>query len=244
MYRFVRGKEGERRVRMRCAHQIWYFPKKVRKRGPCAAAASPAFPALPSCHNTILAHPIPPSLTTQDIQQACAQGSWDQTCCQCIVSHESGGNANAMNYNDNGSFDVGVWQINDVNWAWYAPLLLLPLLILFCSFLFCALLFSSAIYSSPMTTTLLVTELTRLCTSPKFFLLFISSSFPVSLLVFWLFLRILINTCFSNGGSAPCDPAANFKCALAVYSAYDHPKSPLLYVLTLSFVSLFSSFLV
>ena len=158
----------------------------MRKLNSCAAAASPAFPALPSTHNTILAHPIPPSLTTQDIQQACAQGSWDQTCCQCIVSHESGGNANAMNYNDNGSFDVGVWQINDVNWAWYAPLLLLPLLILFCSFLFC-LLFSSALYSSPMTTTLLVTELTRLCTSPKFFLLFISSSFPVSLLVFWLF---------------------------------------------------------
>jgi len=43
--------------------------------------------------------------------------SWNQSCCQCIIKHESGGNANAMNYNTNGSFDVGLWQINQVNWG-------------------------------------------------------------------------------------------------------------------------------
>merc|ERR1712065_40751 len=33
------------------------------------------------------------------------------------TQHDSGLNANAANYNDNGSFDVGLWQINDINWA-------------------------------------------------------------------------------------------------------------------------------
>lgn len=35
-----------------------------------------------------------------------------------ILRLESGGDANAANYNSNGSFDVGLWQINDVNWGW------------------------------------------------------------------------------------------------------------------------------
>jgi hypothetical protein len=39
-----------------------------------------------------------------------------QANCQCIMSHESGGNGNAVNENSNGSFDVGLWQINDYNW--------------------------------------------------------------------------------------------------------------------------------
>lgn len=41
---------------------------------------------------------------------------WSQRCCQCIAEHESGGNAHAQNHNTNGSNDIGVWQINDVNW--------------------------------------------------------------------------------------------------------------------------------
>ena len=32
------------------------------------------------------------------------------------MREESGGNANAINYNSNGSYDVGLWQINDFNW--------------------------------------------------------------------------------------------------------------------------------
>lgn len=51
-----------------------------------------------------------------DISGWCARYGWNQSCCQCIVSHESGGNANAMLYNTNGSYDVGLWQINDYNW--------------------------------------------------------------------------------------------------------------------------------
>ena len=42
---------------------------------------------------------------------------WSQECCQCIVNAESSGNANAMNENNDGSFDVGVWQVNTQNWA-------------------------------------------------------------------------------------------------------------------------------
>lgn len=52
-----------------------------------------------------------------DIGAWCAKYSWDQACCKCIVSQESGGNAHAMNYNPNGSTDVGLWQINNINWG-------------------------------------------------------------------------------------------------------------------------------
>jgi hypothetical protein len=41
---------------------------------------------------------------------------WSQTCCLCIASHESGDNANAVNHNTNDSDDVGLFQINSVNW--------------------------------------------------------------------------------------------------------------------------------
>jgi len=37
--------------------------------------------------------------------------------CQCIANAESGGNANAMGKNTDGSYDVGLWQINSFNWA-------------------------------------------------------------------------------------------------------------------------------
>jgi hypothetical protein len=54
----------------------------------------------------------------QNIAYWCSQFSgWNQGCCQCIVSHESGGNANAANYNTDSSYDVGLWQINSVNWG-------------------------------------------------------------------------------------------------------------------------------
>ena len=52
-----------------------------------------------------------------DITGWCAKYGWNQNCCHCIVSHESGGNANAMLYNTNGTFDVGFWQINQSNWS-------------------------------------------------------------------------------------------------------------------------------
>eukprot|EP01095_Lingulamoeba_sp_RSL-Kostka_P002198 TRINITY_DN13072_c0_g1_i1.p1 TRINITY_DN13072_c0_g1~~TRINITY_DN13072_c0_g1_i1.p1 ORF type:complete len:150 (-),score=45.05 TRINITY_DN13072_c0_g1_i1:146-568(-) len=51
------------------------------------------------------------------ISEYCSRYSdWSQSCCECIAQHESGGNANAANYNTNGSYDVGLYQINDVNW--------------------------------------------------------------------------------------------------------------------------------
>lgn len=58
--------------------------------------------------------------TTQnyiDIEDICKEHSWDQSMCQCIVEHESGGNANALNFNeDDSTYDIGVFQINTVNW--------------------------------------------------------------------------------------------------------------------------------
>ena len=53
----------------------------------------------------------------QDISAMCSKYTWSQSCCQCIVAHESGGNAHALNYNANGSYDVGLWQINNVDWG-------------------------------------------------------------------------------------------------------------------------------
>jgi hypothetical protein len=51
-----------------------------------------------------------------DIPTYCSKHTWNQSCCKCIASHESGGNSNAMNYNTNNSFDVGLFQINSINW--------------------------------------------------------------------------------------------------------------------------------
>jgi len=54
----------------------------------------------------------------QDINSWCSQWSGvDQRCCQCIANAESSGNANAMHGNGDGSLDVGLFQINSVNWA-------------------------------------------------------------------------------------------------------------------------------
>jgi hypothetical protein len=33
------------------------------------------------------------------------------------MKYESGNNANAMNQNTDGTFDVGLWQINQYNWG-------------------------------------------------------------------------------------------------------------------------------
>eukprot|EP00347_Sterkiella_histriomuscorum_P009418 403341290 len=53
-----------------------------------------------------------------DIAAACARNSgWSQTCCKCIIEHESGGNSHAQLHNTNGSDDVGLWQVNSMNWA-------------------------------------------------------------------------------------------------------------------------------
>eukprot|EP01031_Cornospumella_fuschlensis_P046061 gene46061-56386_t len=54
-----------------------------------------------------------------DIDSWCAQNQgWNQTSCQCIMKHESGGNANAVHVNGDNSVDVGLWQINDFNWPY------------------------------------------------------------------------------------------------------------------------------
>lgn len=41
---------------------------------------------------------------------------WSQKSCQCIAQHESAGDAHACNMNIDGSLDIGLWQINDMNW--------------------------------------------------------------------------------------------------------------------------------
>ena len=52
-----------------------------------------------------------------DINAVCRRHTWSQNCCTCIVRNESGGNGHAVCYNRNGSYDVGVWQINNTHWA-------------------------------------------------------------------------------------------------------------------------------
>jgi hypothetical protein len=53
-----------------------------------------------------------------DIASWCKKHTWDQACCNCIANAESKGNANAINYNEKPkSYDVGLWQINSVNWG-------------------------------------------------------------------------------------------------------------------------------
>jgi len=61
--------------------------------------------------------PCGTAVSQQDISSWCSQYGWDQRCCTCIVTNESDGDANAANQNTNGSFDAGLFQINDVNWG-------------------------------------------------------------------------------------------------------------------------------
>jgi len=54
------------------------------------------------------------------IANVCAGYSWNQACCKCIVSKESGGNLNAVGQNSGVSasykYDVGLFQVNSFNW--------------------------------------------------------------------------------------------------------------------------------
>jgi len=60
--------------------------------------------------------PCGSSTSYQDVASWCSKHTWNQGHCQCIMKAESGGNANAVNQNSGGSYDVGLWQINDYNW--------------------------------------------------------------------------------------------------------------------------------
>ena len=58
------------------------------------------------------------SPSSTDIAAACARYTgWSQACCQCIARAESGGNSNAQLHNNDGTDDVGLWQINSSNWG-------------------------------------------------------------------------------------------------------------------------------
>jgi hypothetical protein len=61
--------------------------------------------------------PCGTSPSYQDVGAWCSKFGWNQQNCQCIMKHESGGNANAVNQNGGGSLDVGLWQINTQNWG-------------------------------------------------------------------------------------------------------------------------------
>jgi len=53
-----------------------------------------------------------------EIYDECSANSdWSLTCCSCIAWHESRYNTNAINFEEyDGSYSVGLWQINSVNW--------------------------------------------------------------------------------------------------------------------------------
>src|SRR5262245_244007 len=91
--------------RAHCDQIVFALRSCLHRKGNCPSNDCP------SC-------PCGTSTSMQSISEWCGKFSgWDQGCCQCIMSHESSGNANAANYNTNGSFDVGLWQVNSVNWS-------------------------------------------------------------------------------------------------------------------------------
>lgn len=48
-----------------------------------------------------------------NITEECSKYDWDQRCCQCIISKESGGNSNAMFKVTEKNSKTGVWQLDD-----------------------------------------------------------------------------------------------------------------------------------
>eukprot|EP00286_Rhodomonas_abbreviata_P028551 CAMPEP_0181302132 /NCGR_PEP_ID=MMETSP1101-20121128/7802_1 /TAXON_ID=46948 /ORGANISM="Rhodomonas abbreviata, Strain Caron Lab Isolate" /LENGTH=125 /DNA_ID=CAMNT_0023407499 /DNA_START=67 /DNA_END=441 /DNA_ORIENTATION=+ len=69
-----------------------------------------------NCPGGCASCPCGSSSNYEDAAKWCAKYSWNQANCQCIMKAESGTNANAANQNTGGSYDVGLWQINDYNW--------------------------------------------------------------------------------------------------------------------------------
>jgi len=61
-------------------------------------------------------------LSDAQIKAFCQHGEnvygakWNTDSCLKIAKAESGGNTNAANGNSNGSIDIGLWQINSMNW--------------------------------------------------------------------------------------------------------------------------------
>lgn len=49
-------------------------------------------------------------------QKGARDVGWNVNSCKCIVSKESSGNNKDCLLNTNGSTDVGLWQINSINW--------------------------------------------------------------------------------------------------------------------------------
>ena len=71
-----------------------------------------------NCPGGCASCPCGSSSNSQSVSSWCSKYSgWKQSSCECIMKAESGGNANAVNQNSGGSYDVGLWQINDMNWA-------------------------------------------------------------------------------------------------------------------------------
>jgi hypothetical protein len=60
------------------------------------------------------------------------------------MSHESGGNGHAVNQNSGGSYDVGLWQINDYNWNACSGYVLNVLILQLCVTTLCLLLLLAA----------------------------------------------------------------------------------------------------
>ena len=64
--------------------------------------------------------PTPNVLSAADVEHWCSQYSgWNLASCKCIVNAESSGNSNEVNQNTDShhTLDVGLWQINEQNWA-------------------------------------------------------------------------------------------------------------------------------
>ncbi len=71
-----------------------------------------------NCPGGCASCPCGTSSSSQSVSSWCSKYTgWKQASCECIMKAESGGNANAVNQNSGGSYDVGLWQINDMNWA-------------------------------------------------------------------------------------------------------------------------------
>ncbi len=54
----------------------------------------------------------------QDMSFWCSKYNWNQNCCKCIMSHESGGNANTMSWmTTTNNFYIGLFLIDPGVWG-------------------------------------------------------------------------------------------------------------------------------
>jgi len=92
--------------------RVWQVPVLVKLQVPTYIEERPREPAI------IISPLVYPTEAETDIEKYVCDvfGNFNCQVALAVMESESGGNPEAWNANTNGTLDVGLWQINSINW--------------------------------------------------------------------------------------------------------------------------------